>query len=84
MAQRALVALRSNAMRWPKTRRDWGWAMTLGGLLLVTAALITGLTTPEGAGANIGAGMVLLLSLPLLVLGLLVVVLDVQHSRRDR
>lgn len=58
--------------------------MTLAGLLLGVAGLGTGVATPRGAGANIGAGMLLLLGSALLLLGLLVVVLDVQHSGRRR
>jgi hypothetical protein len=55
--------------------------MVLAGVLLGAVSLVLGLAS-SGEGANIGAGMVLLLGIPLLVLGLLVVVLDVQDARR--
>lgn len=58
--------------------------MTLVGLLLGVVGLVMALATPEGGGANIGAGAVLLLGGTFVVFGLLVVVLDVQYSRRHR
>jgi|tagenome__1003787_1003787.scaffolds.fasta_scaffold20745683_2 serine acetyltransferase len=55
--------------------------MALVGVLLMSASLVLGLAA-SGDGANIGAGMVLLLGIPLFVIGLLVVVLDAQYVRR--
>ena len=72
------------ARGWPRWRRGCGWTLVAGGLLAAVAALVMLLLTPEDAGANIGAGGLVLLSIALLAFGLLLVVVDAVYSRRGR